>query len=149
MATALFPELNLALCHPADWVRLGPDRMRFPRPSDNISGGSARLIRGFVTPEGAPAVFLFNQYTVASTRNPGRVYRDTMSRIMQMGFVSDLPPLRFDCSAGPSDQQVLAQTWQDSTGVVYVAFVFPDARRPGRECQVMASVRQMAVLGPE
>lgn len=149
MATALFPELNLALCHPADWVRLGPDRMRFPRPSDNMSGGSARLIRGFVTPEGAPAVFLFNQYTVASTRNPGRVYRDTMSRIMQMGFVSDLPPLRFDCSAGPSDRQVLAQTWQDSTGVVYVAFVFPDARRPGRECQVMASVRQMAVLGPE
>ena len=145
MVTALFPELNLALCHPADWVRLGPERLRFSYPSDNISGGSARLIRGLVTPAGAPAVFLFNQYTVASTRNPGGVYRDTMTRIMHMGFVGHLPPLRFDCSEGQSDR-VLARTWQDSTGVVYVAFVFPDARRPGSECQVMDSIRQMAEL---
>jgi len=148
MVAALFPELNLALCHPADWVRLGPERIRFPRPLDNISGGSARLIRGLVTPTGAPAVFLFNQYTVVSHLSHGPVYRDTMTRLMHMGFVPDLPPLRFDCSGGPADRRVLARTWQDSTGVIYVAFVFPDARRPGSECQVMDSVRQLVVLDP-
>ena len=153
MVTALFPELNLALCHPADWVRLEPERLRFPYASDNISGGSARLIRGFVTSAGAPAVFLFNQYTVPSTRDfwgfdTSGVFRDTMTRIMHMGFVSYLPPIRFDCSGGPSDRRVLARTWQDSTGVVYAAFVFPDAQRPGSECQVMESIRQMAEPPP-
>ena len=65
-------------------------------------------------------MFIFNQYTIAP--NPD---------------VGSLPPIRYDCSAGAVDQRVLARTWRDSTGVVYVAFVFPDARRLGHECQVI------------
>lgn len=145
MITAVFPELNLVLCHPADWKPVPPERLRSSygyRPN-NVSGGDPRLTRAWVTSTDAPAALIFNHYTAGRFDAFG-VFSDAMYKVKRLGLVDSFPPIRHDCSGGPEDRRVLASAWRDrNAGVVYVAFVFPDRQRPGTECQVMASIQQL------
>jgi len=146
MVTAVFPELNLAICHPADWKPMEPGQLQSLHAfrSNNLSGGDPRLTRVFLTSTGAPAALAFNQYTTASRYDVREIVDDILVRIKGLHLVSAVPPFRFSCAGGPDDRSVLANTWRDrSGGVVYVAVVFPDRQRPGRECQVMESIRPL------
>ena len=145
----LFPELNLVICRPADWKPMEPRRIQssYEVRSNTFSGGDPRLTRAFLTSAGAPAAFVFNQYTAASRYDDRDIVDDVLYRIRRLGLVNPLPPVRFDCAGGPGDRRLLARTWRDrSGGVQYVALVFADQERPGLECQVMESIQQIIVL---
>src|SRR5262249_23497454 len=54
---AWFPELNLAICRPDDWVHVGSERLLRSSPNvldRNVSGSSLSLARVFLTSAGAP-----------------------------------------------------------------------------------------------
>jgi hypothetical protein len=145
--TARFPELNLVICHPADWRPAPPERIKLALGNrwNNVSGGSARLTRGFLTSTGAPAAFFFNLYTLSP--DFGWMFRDAMVRVARMGFVeSPALPLRYLCPNDLFDPRILAWGDRDPTGVVSVGLVFPDRDRPGAECRVTESIRRLAAL---
>jgi hypothetical protein len=134
--TASVRDLNMALCHPSNWV---------PQSLPKVSKG---MMRGFANKEKSRGVFVFSFYS--SESNPSYRLEETFTQmaeriLAESGYVNQaVPPLALKQSCGGFDdagglswegyqlygESLFSKTWFTWDGTVYVGLV---VRHPSAE----------------
>ncbi len=133
-------EMDVALCHPADWTLSGFRQ--------NAEG--RHLVRAFTTPAGKSAAYLFTFFAPRSraeadtkldhiVRAWNLLKRSTQTAPSDEQFGNALRQFR-GCQEAIPGGTVLHRAWVDPDGMVHVAFVMGDFAPNGQACSVLESI---------